>query len=103
MFPLATRWYHRTKHFAHAEASLPYTYRLGAGHVKFFYDKLEFLRRRHAELANEMRNRGYQSNHDMHQMCRDLSEYMQKDWLPRHRDIRINIKRLDERIPGWYK
>lgn len=37
---------------------IPSTYRLGEGHVKFFYNKLGFINKRHKELINEMTSRG---------------------------------------------
>jgi hypothetical protein len=39
--------------------SQPTTYTLGKGHLLFFYTRLGYLARRHAELIAEMRRRGY--------------------------------------------
>lgn len=38
---------------------LPERFTLGKGHVKFFYDKLGYLRRRYADLLQECRARGF--------------------------------------------
>ena len=37
----------------------PDTFKLGKGHVKFFYDKLLYLKRRYDALYNECRKRGF--------------------------------------------
>src|SRR5690606_11330297 len=37
----------------------PATYTLGKGHLLFFYTRLGYLARRHAELIAEMKRRGY--------------------------------------------
>lgn len=41
--------------------SLP-TYRLGEGHLKFFWDKLGYCAQRHRALVKEMQRRGYVTN-----------------------------------------
>src|SRR5690606_3058429 len=37
----------------------PTTYTLGKGHLLFFYTRLSYLARRHTELIEEMKRRGY--------------------------------------------
>ena len=37
----------------------PDTFKLGKGHVKFFYDKLLYLKRRYDSLFDECRKRGF--------------------------------------------
>lgn len=41
----------------------PRTYRLGTGHVKFFYSRIGYLVRRQRQLIAEMRRRGYNPTH----------------------------------------
>lgn len=43
---------------------IPITFRLGAGHVKFFYDKQKFLHERYLLLRNELVNRNISVNSD---------------------------------------
>ena len=38
---------------------IPNAYKLGTGHVKFFFDKFKFLHNRHIELRKELLERGY--------------------------------------------
>jgi len=46
-----------------ADCDIPKSYRLGAGHVTFFYDKLSWLLWRQMALIQEMDRRGYAVNH----------------------------------------
>lgn len=41
------------------DSTIPPTYRLGSGHVKFFYNKLLWLSNRQEQLVNELLKRGY--------------------------------------------
>ena len=59
---------------------VPGSYRLGRGHVTFFYNKGGWLLHRHAQLRNEMKRRGYTVNYEL-----DLSSWPQSamgDWMP---------------------
>lgn len=40
-------------------ADIPSTFRLGKGHVRFFYDKLEYLGDRYRRLLAECKRRGF--------------------------------------------
>ena len=42
---------------------IPQKYTLGTGHVKFFYNKLDFLRERFTMLVEEMKSRGYKPSY----------------------------------------
>ena len=44
---------------------IPEQYKLGKGHVTFFYDKGAFLVERHSQLVAEMKKRGYQVNYSL--------------------------------------
>ena len=39
--------------------NIPDTFRLGTGHVKFFYNKLLYLKLRYERLYNECKKRGF--------------------------------------------
>ena len=41
---------------------VPQKYCLGQGHMKFFKDKMVYLKKRHEELKIEMRKRNFQTN-----------------------------------------
>jgi deoxyribonuclease (pyrimidine dimer) len=82
--------------------TLPTTYRLGAGHVRFFYDKLEWVAQRHAALVAEMQRRGYTTNLEaVDQVWRGLSPaHAWGDWTPPPSARMLNLRRLVERSPG---
>lgn len=79
-------------------------YCLGKGHIRFFKDKLKYLKKRHEELKKEMGKRGFKRR-----MTIDLREYPKKlknDWKPKEKDFRIIKKRIREKIkmkPGYYR
>jgi len=78
-------------------------YCMGAGHVKFFYNKGAFLRRRTEQLYRELCARGYNAMlkvYPAHGSARD------KDWQPSKEDMLCNLLRLVEKQrarPGFYK
>ena len=80
---------------------IPHTYTMGAGHVKFFRDKLLWLSERHTMLCNEMDSRGI--NRDPN-VCVDLSSlpsvtamFAANDWSPTCQDHLVNFDRICER------
>ncbi len=86
------------------EEDIPETYRLGKGHIKFFKNKLLYLKKRHELLKKEMKKRGFVTNVDI-----DLGEFsdnLKKDWQPEQQDYKIIKNRISEKIqlkPGYYK
>lgn len=107
VFDLARKWYWRheaSREFALRRPSLdrsdtlPDRYGMGQGHVRFFYDKLGYIRQRHAELATEMRRRGYVTNLDCSETAIGLPDWMQKDWKPEVTDLSANWRRIFESI-----
>lgn len=87
--------------------NIPSTYRMGAGHVSFFYDKLGYIDRRYKALIAELYSRGY----DIDPASRDLNiaPYLSKygnDWIPTQDAHILNSTRIKERIlqkEHWYK
>jgi len=106
IFTLARYWADNGK-----RSAVPDSYRLGAGHVRFFYDKLQWLAYRHAILTSELQARGYKlGSYD------EQSEYLTwlraehpdlwNDWEPSPADHRCNLQRLQSKLdakPGFYK
>lgn len=76
-----------------------HSYRLGTGHVEFFYDKLGYIRNRHQALCVEMESRGYTPTISCREMGRNLPDSFQKDWTPTDEPVRINRERILERMP----
>ena len=84
----------KSKPFSVSE--IPPEYVLGKGHVKFFYDKFLFLKKRYAQILERMDEKEYTTN------FRDLSifdvgpEYM-GDYIPTEEALALNRKRIEER------
>ena len=81
----------------------PEKYCLGKGHIKFFKDKLKYLKKRHELLKKEMKKRGFKTEKTI-----DLSAFDKKlhqDWCHDVEDEEIIKKRLVEKInkkPDYY-
>lgn len=79
--------------------SQPSTYTLGKGHVLFFYTRLGYLSRRHLELIEEMKRRGYRPTYTG--VCRedfpDTPDSYWDDWQPTPEALEINRQRILER------
>jgi deoxyribonuclease (pyrimidine dimer) len=81
----------------------PKNFCMGNGHVIFFYDKLSFLAKRHAELVAEMLSRGYKPT-----MTTCLKKQWQdkipsgywKDYVPTEDAKRLNQERINKRLSG---
>lgn len=75
----------------------PKEYVLGAGHVKFFYDKLGFLACRFVELVNECKKRGFNVRYDTADVA-GLSPALIRDYTPPPEALALNRARIAERI-----
>lgn len=81
----------------------PRKYVLGPGHVRFFYPRLGFLRRRFQALVDEMLNRGWSPQFQDVPPCYDLmSHHWCQDYAPTPEAISLNLARLRERDPEFY-
>lgn len=82
---------------------IPKEYTLGTGHVRFFYDKLEFLYNRYNQIHNECINRGFNVTHiwpsEVH-MGNLKFKYLFKNWAITEDAININKARIMERMPA---
>ncbi|WWP52207.1 endonuclease V N-glycosylase UV repair enzyme [Enterobacter phage ZX14] len=79
---------------------------LGTGHVTFFYDKLEFLRKRQIDLIAECLKRGFKIQDITVQDISDIPVEFRNDYVPTPDALKISQARLDEKIaqrPQWYK
>lgn len=88
--------------------SIPRAYCLGTGHVKFFYNKGQFLQHRFELLSKELDRRWFQYDrtavldekgtlHTFPWNC---------NWTPSELEISISRARIQERIaqkPSWYR
>ena len=76
----------------------PDDYRLGKGHVKFFYSRLLYVRARQAELIAEMLRRGFRPTF---LTLPDLDLWprsWQRNWEPEPRHHEINWQRIKENL-----
>lgn len=86
---------------------IPPTYRLGKGHVSFFYDKGAYLHERYYRIKQELRLRGIRFNElsafdpDGTMECNEFWG----NWNPPDEDLALIRARLAEKIamkPDWY-
>lgn len=88
---------------------IPEEYCLGAGHVKFFYNKGSWLEERYWLLVAELRKRGF--NIEPYGRAPEPELWIDynlwhTDWQPNEIEVAINKKRIDQRVsekPGWYR
>lgn len=79
------------------DVSIPSSYRLGAGHVTFFFDKLQWLCERHSKLVNEMKKRGYEVNYP-EPPSHGIPSIWFGNWIPTTESITKSRQRIEERI-----
>lgn len=87
---------------------IPKEFCLNSGHVLFFYDKGEYLRKRYDQLTEELITRGYNINRDAKFDPDDVmySPDWNGDYKPDERAIAIIRERIAEKImqkPDFYK
>lgn len=86
----------------HGTFSQPETYTLGKGHLLFFYTRLGYLSRRHMELIEEMRRRGYKPTFSgvRREDFPSMPDTYWNDWEPTCKALAINRARIKERGRG---
>jgi len=77
---------------------IPKNFTLNKGHVMFFYDKLEFLRKRFNRLADEMDRRGYSPDRERIRAFDGFDEKLYNDWVATEADNDIVRERIRLRI-----
>ena len=75
----------------------PSQFTLGKGHVKFFYDKLLYLKNRYAEILKECRTRGFNMT-DYSSAFDGLPVANMGDYSPSERDTAIIKERIALRL-----
>lgn len=78
----------------------PQTYTLGQGHLLFFYTRLAYLTRRHGDLVQEMKRRGYRPAFEGVQRrdFPDIPDRFWQDWTPTEDALRLNRERIAARM-----
>ena len=84
---------------------IPKNFCLGSGHIKFFSNKLRYLRERQILIQKEMKKRGYKPDETK---LIDYKKYpieLQNSFVPNEKDIAIIRQRLNAKIkakPNYY-
>lgn len=83
-------------------SNIPQGFRLGTGHVKFFYDKIKYLHNRYQAIYEECRARGYnvRDYNSAFEACRHIHPHLYNDWEPQQGDAAIIKQRIAERLAG---
>lgn len=77
----------------------PADYKLGEGHVRFFFDKLAFLQRRYAALHEECLARGFRVQNIWPQDLPDTPS-LWRDYQPTEQTLALNRERITARMPA---
>jgi deoxyribonuclease (pyrimidine dimer) len=83
---------------------IPENYVLGKGHIKFFKDKLLYLKERHEIIKKEMRKRGFKTNKTINLGYFDKG--LINNWNPKNKDFEIIKDRIVLKIenkPNYYR
>lgn len=101
VFGLAREWYHKVCAAGHdgPYQDVPDTYRLGKGHVLFFYTRLGYCFERQQQLYDECVRRGYQVKFKPTSELIDWAPaWMRNSWRPTRHALSINRARIKERL-----
>ena len=88
----------KTKPFTIDE--IPKEYKLGSGHVKFFYDKFRFLHDRHRDLTAELIHRGYNLGTTDSSIFATVSKEYYNNYEPTDEALALNRERIEIRLPA---
>ena len=77
--------------------NIPTDFRLGSGHVKFFYDKIWYLYSRYVKLHNECKKRGFNVT-EYHECFADIPSGLRNDWTPNSKVRPMLKQRINERL-----
>ena len=76
--------------------NIPERFTLGTGHVKFFYNKLEYLLERYNELRDEAINRGFNVS-DFNDAWSNVPSRLMNGYQETERDRSLLIERIHEK------
>lgn len=75
----------------------PKIFTLGTGHVKFFYDKLLYLKNRYEEIYKECKKRNFNVTY-FGDAWNNVPKELMNDYSPTDRDREIVRERIKERL-----
>ena len=76
---------------------IPTRFKLGKGHVKFFYNKLYYLFVRYMKLYNECKNRGFNVQ-CYAEAWKNLPKELMNNYQPTYMDRLIIQERINEKL-----
>lgn len=76
---------------------IPPKFKLGSGHVKFFYNKLGYLKNRYEEIYKECINRNFKVSY-YGDCWIDIPTHLMNDYIPTEHDKNIIEERILERL-----
>lgn len=85
----------KSKPFSMSEISSQYL--LGTGHVKFFFDKMQYLEKRFSQLTTEMLRRGYNPSFTDTSIFSNCPIQFYNNYEPTTEAIALNMARIKER------
>lgn len=71
---------------------------MGTGHVRFFYDKLLFLQKRHQALVKEAVKRGFKLSKTEKISLQAFPKRYCQDFYPSEEDLAISQQRIQEKL-----
>lgn len=77
--------------------NIPSKFTLGKGHVKFFYDKLLYLKIRYDQLYNEGLRRGYNFTY-FGSAWEEIPKELMNDYIPTKHDEILIRRRIADRL-----
>ena len=83
---------------ARPDADIPPTYRMGKGHVTFFYDKLHYLFMRQWDIYDELLRREFNPKYSPAGLMRFGPKECWNSWEPTPEAMEINRARIAERL-----
>ncbi len=96
----------KSQRWEQTKRNLPKEFTLNIGHVKFFYNKGQYLHKRYLDLINEMKARGMNPSPERNFKKNQWPKDLYNDWKPHTKDIELIRKRINEKInqkPTWYR
>ena len=81
---------------------IPDKFKLGTGHVKFFYDKLLYLKLRYERLYNECRKRGFNVQNYIN-AWNNIPDKLMGNYFPNSKDVEIVKQRINEKLNNTKK
>ncbi|MEO6305035.1 MAG: pyrimidine dimer DNA glycosylase/endonuclease V [Bacteroidia bacterium] len=75
----------------------PLEFKLGKGHVSFFYNKLLFLKNRYEDIYKECIDRGFKVSY-WGECWKDIPQCLMNDYSPTLKDENLIRERIKERL-----